>query len=82
MEFIGFLALVAMLVIVVQMRSRLLTLEASVSRLNALLPQASTPAISAAPVNGTQKADTPQAAPTPPVQASVQPEAERVAACR
>ena len=40
MEFIGFLALVALLVIVLRMRSRLLLLEATVNRLAAVIPQA------------------------------------------
>ena len=79
MEFIGFLALVALLVIVLRMRSRLSLLEATVNRLAAVIPPA--PAISAAPVIGAQQADTPRAAPTIPAPVAAQPaEAERVAA--
>jgi hypothetical protein len=39
MDFVGFIALVALLVIVVRMRSRLTALETAVGRLNALIPQ-------------------------------------------
>lgn len=79
MEFIGFLALVALLVIVLRMRSRLSLLEATVNRLAAVIPPA--PAISAAPVIGAQQADTPRAAPTIAAPVAAQPaKAERVAA--
>jgi uncharacterized membrane protein len=73
MEFIGFLALVALLVIVLRMRSRLLLLEAAVSRLDALIPQAATPASPAALRTEPQETVPPQSAAATPVQASATP---------
>jgi uncharacterized membrane protein len=70
MEFIGFLALVALLVIVLRMRSRLLLLEAAVSRLAALIPQAATPASPAALRSEFEESVQPQSAAATPVQAS------------
>ncbi|MGD9924207.1 MAG: DUF2339 domain-containing protein [Pseudorhodoplanes sp.] len=81
MEFIGFMALVALLVIVVRMRSRLLALEAAVGRLSALIPNAALPATPAAPPIRTMDAAPPQAAAPPPAPVSaVAPETDRMAA--
>ncbi len=71
MEFIGFLALVVLLVFVVRMRRRLTALEAAVGRLEALLRQAPPQAVPGALPDGPQvtpaepAATTPAPAPTP-----------------
>jgi len=79
MDFVGFIALVALLVIVVRMRSRLTALETAVGRLNALIPQAAAPA---SPAVHTEPKETqhPQSGAASPVPVSGEPsEADRIA---
>lgn len=80
MDFIGFIALVALLVIVVRMRGRLIALETDVSRLNALIPQSATPASPAMPGVKPDEAVPPQSAAATPVQVTaLPPETDRIA---
>lgn len=78
MDFVGFIALVALLVIIVRMRSRLTALETAVGRLNALIPQAAAPASPA--VLEPKETPHPQSTAASPVPVSGEPsEADRIA---